>query len=236
MSLDQQATKIKAGGRQKQWQNLLFHIFSTALATTSSLHTLFITITTFSLAPNSFHPSTLSIANLSILTLSSATYSYPIIRWSMSSTSPFPHSLHTLSSLLTPCHLPTSIPNSAVPPLNLVIILLCLLQSIHTYGTLHSLSINLPVISNFDFPIASSLQSAFAVHNTVSFNSCFTSFSVTTFSAITSNPLHPHTSKLWCKSFTHLTLLPSSKASSITTFTNLSLSILITCTQKSITL
>ena len=51
------------------------HIISTALATASSLHTLSIPVTTFSLAPNSFHPSTLSIINLYILTLSSATYS-----------------------------------------------------------------------------------------------------------------------------------------------------------------
>ena len=49
----------------------------------------------------SFHPSTLSIINLSILILSSATYSHLITKRSMSSTSPFPHSLYTLSSLLT---------------------------------------------------------------------------------------------------------------------------------------
>ena len=71
-----------------------------------------------------------------------------LIKWSVSSTSQLPHSLNTLSSLLTPCHLHTSIPNSAVPPLTLVILLLCLLQSIHTHRALHSLSINLPVILN----------------------------------------------------------------------------------------
>ena len=48
------------------------------------------------------------------------------IQWQISSTFPLLHSLHSLSSLTTPFHLPTSIWNATVPPLNFIIIFLSL--------------------------------------------------------------------------------------------------------------
>lgn len=95
--------------------NRFFQSLSIALATTSSLHALSIIITTFSLSSISCHPSTLSRIHLSVLSLSSTTYVHLITKWSMSSTSPFPHSVHALFFLLKPYHLVASIPNSAVP-------------------------------------------------------------------------------------------------------------------------
>ena len=50
--------------------NCFFQIRYIALVTASSLHAISITLTTFSLAPNSFHSSTLLLINLSILSLS----------------------------------------------------------------------------------------------------------------------------------------------------------------------
>ena len=50
-------------------------------------------------------------------------------QWQTSSTSPLWHSLHIFSFLSTPCHLPTSIWNAAMPTLSLIIILLSLFSS-----------------------------------------------------------------------------------------------------------
>ena len=63
--------------------------------------TLFITITTFSMSPNSFHHPP---CQSSIFPISFFCQIHFITKWSVSSTSPFPHSLHILSSLLSPCH------------------------------------------------------------------------------------------------------------------------------------
>ena len=236
-------TKLHCKNKNQVWWGMgasatkhLFQILSTALATASSQHALSIILTTLSLSLNSYHPFTLLLIKFSNLFLSFTAYAHLITKCSVFSTSPFLHSLHTLSSLLKPCHLPISIPNSAVPPLNLAIILLRLLQSIPTQWALHSLSTCFPVISNFELPFAFSLQTAFTLRHAVAFNSCFTSFIVSPSYVTTLNPLHPNFTKLCCKSFTHFTLLPISKASSITTFTNLSSFILITCTQNSIPL
>ena len=81
--------------------NGFFHIFSIALATASSLQTLSITITTFSLLLNSFHPSTLSLINHYILDCSSLKYSHLITKWSPSSASHFRilYTTYFLSSL-----------------------------------------------------------------------------------------------------------------------------------------
>ena len=60
--------------------NRFFQIRYIALATASSLHVISITLTTFSLTPNSFHFSTLLLINLSILSLSLCyIYSYLIM-------------------------------------------------------------------------------------------------------------------------------------------------------------
>ena len=63
--------------------------------------TLFITITTFSMSPNSFHHPP---CQSSIFPISFFCQIHLITKWSVSSTSPFPHYLHILSSLLSPCH------------------------------------------------------------------------------------------------------------------------------------
>ena len=53
---------------------------------------------------------------------------------------PIPQSLHVLFTLPVPCQLPTSIANSAVPFLYLVVTLLCLFQSIKRMLYIFSLS------------------------------------------------------------------------------------------------
>ena len=63
------------------------------------------TIITFSLSPNLFHLST--PVNHQSFHPQSLSCKSCITKWSMSSTSPFPHCLHILSSLLTPCDLPS---------------------------------------------------------------------------------------------------------------------------------
>ena len=204
---------------------------STALATASSQHAMSIILNTFSFPP--FH------AILPPYYSSSSSISpFPSLYMHISSQSDqYPPPLHFhipytpyISSLLKPCQLQISIPNSAVPPLNLAILLLCLLQSIPTQWALQSLSMRFPVISNFELPCSFSLQTALIItlRHTVFFNSCFTHLTVNPSNATTFTPIHPSFSKLCCKPFTYLTLLSISKASSITTFTNLSSFILIT--------
>ena len=117
-----------------------YHNLSITLATASSIHALPITITIFLLAPNSFHPPTLLYTHQSFHPL-------PSLCYMLTSDHKMVNVFHLpISTFLThpifsshsgPCHLPTSILNSAVLPLNLLaIIILCLL---HSYLVIHAI-------------------------------------------------------------------------------------------------
>ena len=138
----------------------------------------------------------------------------------------------TIPSLLNPHHLSVSILKSVVPPLNFINILLCL-QSTSTHLASHLQSINLPITSNFERALASSLHPSLALLHVVHFSMCFTSLSESPLNACMSNRWHPKASNPILRSFTHYTLPPNSIAFLTTSFNSLPSPSLITCTQYS---
>jgi len=91
------------------------------------------------------------------------------IQWMTSSTSPLLHSLHTLFSLFTPCHLPVSIWNAAVPPLSFNITLLSLFDFTTAQEDSSPYSTILLIINNFGFYSKSLFRSSFTLcHATLS--------------------------------------------------------------------
>ena len=84
----------------------LWHILSTVLPTSSSLHALSITTVTFTLSPYPFILSPSHSLAPPTSPFSSSTYVHLITKCPTSSTSPPLQFSHILSSLLTPRHLP----------------------------------------------------------------------------------------------------------------------------------
>ena len=109
--------------------------------------------------------------------------------------------------LLTPCHLPTSNHDPAVPPLNLAIILLGCLQSIHTHRALDSLSINLPCQSFliFHFEVRVLLSDMLCI----SIVALLPLIVVSPFRAITSNLLNGNMQRMHYSIIVHKFLLPT---------------------------
>ena len=79
-------------------------------------------------------------------------------QWHTSSTSPLSHSLHVRSSLFNSCHLPISIWNAAIPPLNFNIILHSAVDFNNVRLDLTSHSVIRFIIDNFGFSCISFLH------------------------------------------------------------------------------
>ena len=89
-------------------------------------------------------------------------------------------------------------------------------QPLHTAPYIHNPLANLPIITSFDRPLASSLQTSLTFLNVIAFKASFTSLIVNPLRASTSSS-YSKTSKLCHKSFTHFLapVLQSSPSSTI---------------------
>ena len=177
--------------------NLFFHIFLIAIPTPLSLHAPSKIIANFSSSsaasnsPPLWVPLTLSISS----SLSSCHLAHFRRKCFASSTSCPLHSLHFLSSLPSPFHLPVSMRSCAVPPLSLVTILLTSLLSICALLPLQSLSTIILSTSSFGFSFISCSQDALTSLHAQLFNISFSwkLLSFSTSSSLTSPHIYCYT-------------------------------------------